>query len=351
MTEVIFELGKNFVVTKEEVHPDVLVERAFALIDSAKESGAKIVKFQVHTVEDEIHPDISITSPHFDQDRYTWVKRNSYSIEFWGKIRDYCTLVGLEFLATPMSRGAADLLNDIGVDRWKIGSGDILDFVMLDFIRDSNKPIILSSGMSSLEELKMSYQYLKEKAEDVSILHCVSQYPCPMDKLNLNTILTLKEEFPGVKIGFSDHSLSLEAPVMAVSLGAEIIEKHFTLSHDSWGPDHRTSVLPHEMKEIIKRIEKADSYVPSKSDVSMLGDGKKHINSVEATFRPSFRKGLYFAEDTKCNTMMEPSLIYAMRPKSLLPSSLPSEEYPSILGKILVKDVKKYELINFDCFN
>lgn len=341
MIEIIAEIGKNFVVTEKEEPLKILLSRTRNLIQQAKEIGFNTVKFQVHNVEDEIHPNSDITSPHFNQDRISWVKRNTYPIEFWWDIKEYCRNLDIEFLATPMSRGAAILLNEeIGIDRWKIGSGDILDFVMLDYIRDSNKPIILSSGMSTLEELKKSYEYLKKKNENITILHCVSQYPCSLSALNLKTIPFLQKIFPEAKIGFSDHSLGIEGSLMAIKLGATLIEKHFTLDKNAWGPDHKASLLPNEMKELVKRIENNDFLEPTSET---LGIETKYLQNEEAVFRPVFRKGLYAARELIKGEMYESDMMYALRPQSV--GGSPSEKYPEFLGKFVGSDYKKYDAI------
>lgn len=339
--EIIAEIGKNFVISEQPEPLDVLLQRAKLLIDKAKECGAKIVKFQCHNYEDEIHPEAKLISPHFNQDRLEWVKRNTYPTDFWWSIKEYCREQEMEFLATPMSRGAAELLNeDVGIDRWKIGSGDILDFVMLDYIRDSNKPVILSSGMSTLEELRKSYEYLHEKTNDISILHCVSQYPCPLSELNLNTIPFLKNKFPGVRIGLSDHSLGIEGSLMAASLGAEIIEKHFSLSRDSWGPDHKASATLGEIQELIDWIKSGYGIEPTQE---ALGVKNKILQEDEAIFRPIFRKGLYASRNLIKGEMYEPDMIISLRPQ--LDGTEPSENYPLFLGKRVLEDIKKYGII------
>lgn len=342
MPEVIFEIGKNFVTTEKEQPESVLLEEIKRFVKTAKRCGAKTVKFQVHNVEDEIHPDISITSPHFNQDRYSWVKRNSYSPEFWWRVKKICTKEGIEFLATPMSRGAAEILNEeIGVDRWKIGSGDILDFVLLDYVRDTGKPVILSSGMSTLEELKMSYQYLAEKVKEITILHCVSQYPCPTVRLNLGTIPFLRRQFPGVPIGFSDHSLGIQGALMAERLGATIIEKHFTLDKSAWGPDHKASSSPHEMQELMEQLGK-----PVEMPQGIMGIEDKYLQPEEEQFRPSFRKGLYAARDIQPNEFIDPDMLISLRPQS--PFALPSQEYPNFLGKFTKKAISQYQPISYE---
>lgn len=343
MTKIIAEIGKNFVISKEEEPLDTLLVRAKDLVNRAKGAGCDIAKFQVHNAEDEIHPETELISPHFDHDRYSWVKRNTYPTEFWWEIVKYCREVGIEFLATPMSRGAAELLNeDIGVDSWKIGSGDILDFVMLDYIRDTGKPVILSSGMSSLEELEKSYYYLREKTPDISILHCVSQYPCPLSALNLSTIPFLKDHFPEATIGFSDHSLGIEGSLVAVKLGAKIIEKHFSCDREAWGPDHKVSLLPEEMSELVGEIKYGMPlawYLPERA----LGVATKYLQHDEEKFRPVFRKCLCAARDIRKGEVLERDTFYAMRPK--LKDALPSEEYPRLVGTLATQDFKKYEPI------
>src|SRR3990167_10262637 len=190
--EVICEIGKNFVTTEEKQPLSMLLENTKELIREAKKSDADVCKFQIHNVNDEIHPEAHITSPHFDQDRYEWVKRNTYPVEFWQELKNYCDEIEIEFLSTPMSKDAAILLENLGVKRYKIGSGDLLDFVMLDYIRNTGKPVIISSGMSSIQELRLAYNYLAEKVKDITIMHCVSNYPCKLEDLNLLTIPYLK---------------------------------------------------------------------------------------------------------------------------------------------------------------
>jgi N,N'-diacetyllegionaminate synthase len=336
--EIIAEIGKNFCITKKPEPIEVLLERAKTLIIEAKKAGASVVKFQCHFVDDEIHPKAKITSPHFDQDRHEWVKRNTYPFSFWLELKTYCETLGMEFLATPMSKGAAILLEHLGVKRWKIGSGDILDFVMLDYIRNTGKPIIISSGMSSIQELRLAYNYLAEKVKDITILHCVSNYPCKLEDLNLNTIKYLKKEFPKAKIGFSDHSLEVSTGAMVVSLGAVVVEKHFTLDRDSFGPDHKVSLLPHEFKQMVKEIKDCAVPIPKEA----LGVATKFINESEMKFRPIFRKGLFASNDIPEGKILEPEDFYALRPKG---EALKSELYPALLGSLATKSYQQYEAI------
>lgn len=294
-----------------------------------------MAKFQIHNVEDEIHPEAKITSPHFNHDRYEWVTRNTYPSEFWLELKEYCYEVGIEFLATPMSRGAVHLVEGI-VDRWKIGSGDLTDLVLLDSIRDYHKPIILSSGMSSLFELRRAYNFVREKTEDVTIMHCVSNYPCKMEDLNLLTIPFLKKQFPKAKIGFSDHSLEISTGAMAIALGAEVIEKHFTLDRNAWGPDHKCSLLPHEFAQMVKEIKMGTEEI---SKVA-LGVETKFVNEEEMKFRKVFHKGLYANRDVKKGELISREDIIALRPRGDAPSS---QDYELYIDHVAGKDYHKYD--------
>ncbi|GAF77642.1 unnamed protein product, partial [marine sediment metagenome] len=175
---VIAELGKNFIQTKEERPVEEYLENAKELVQLAKQAGADAVKFQAHNIEDE-QLDIKITAPHFSgSDRYNWVKRNTLATppDFWKALKKYCDKLGIIFFSTPMSRGAAQMLEQrLDVPLWKVGSADILDFVMLDFIAKTNKPIILSTGMSTLAEVDKAVAFLQKRTRDIVLMHCVSE--------------------------------------------------------------------------------------------------------------------------------------------------------------------------------
>src|SRR3989344_2587794 len=206
---IIAEIGKNFIQTQEERPVSEYLKNARALVKAAKDAGADAVKFQTHSVEDE-QLDITVISPHFKgADRYSWVTRNTNATplnEFWKPLKRYCADIGILFHSTPMSRGAAKILNAVGVQFWKVGSGDILDFVTLGYLAATGKPIIVSSGMSTLEELDTTMSFLKRHNAPVIVLHCVSKYPCPPAELNLSTIGFLRDRYR-VPVGFSDHSI------------------------------------------------------------------------------------------------------------------------------------------------
>jgi sialic acid synthase SpsE len=337
---IIAEIGKNFIQSEEERSVEEYLENAKNLVRLANESGADAVKFQTHNLEDE-QLNIKITSPHFSgSDRYNWVQRNDNAtpLYFWEEIKEYCKKLDIIFFSTPMSRGAAMKLEKVDIPLWKIGSGDLLDFVMLDFIAKTKKPIIISSGMSELKEVDKSIEFLKKRNCEIALLHCVSKYPCPSEELNLKTINFFKKRY-AIPIGFSDHSIDYNSSLAAVGIGATIIEKHFSLSRNLWGSDHKVSLIPSELKEMVKRIRNKEHIVADN-----YGKEAKFLNEGESVFRPIFRKSLVAAKNIKEGELITKESVYAMRPQFYI-TGLPSEKYEEIIGKKINKNLNKYDPI------
>jgi sialic acid synthase SpsE len=342
---IIAEIGKNFIQTKKEQSLSVYLKNAKKLVDAAKDAGADAVKFQTHTVEDEQF-NVKVVSHHFKgSDRFSWVKRNTFPVEkFWKPLKAYCDKKKIIFFSTPMSRGAAKILQNLGVKLWKVGSGDILDFVMLDYIRQTKKPIIISSGMSTLSEVKKSIDFLNKKNKDIILLHCVSKYPCPPEELNLKTIGLLQKKFD-FPVGFSDHSLGINSALAAATLGARVIEKHFSANRNLWGSDHKVSMTPGEFKRMVAGIRKIEAGYLYKINQRMMGKKIKKVNKDEEAFRPLFRKSLVAACDIPKGRVLKADMIYAMRPQKYL-EGLRSEEYEDVIGKKTKQRLIRYQPID-----
>ncbi|MBI2055588.1 MAG: N-acetylneuraminate synthase family protein [Candidatus Sungbacteria bacterium] len=353
---VVAEVGKNFINTAEERPVEEYLANAKALVKAAKEAGADAVKFQTHTVDDE-QLNVEIVSPHFKgADRHSWILRNERSTpfdDFWRPLKQYCDEIGIVFFSTPMSRGAAQKLQALDVPIWKVGSGDLLDFVMLDYLASTRKPIIISSGMSTLEEVDWAMDFLKRRGVETVLMHCVSKYPCPPEDLNLGTIKFLEERY-SLPIGFSDHSIGYESAVAAVALGARIIEKHFSFSRDLWGADHKVSMTPDEFRIMVAEIRALEKQ-PAQKSVWLerdavkagLGSGPKTLQEGEAVFRPYFRKSLMAGRNIPAGTAITADMLYAMRPQAHA-GGLPSEEYENVLGRAAKTNLKKYGPIKWE---
>lgn len=341
---IIAEIGKNFIQSKEDKPVSEYLENAKKLVDAAVDAGCDAVKFQTHNVEDE-QANIDVVSPHFQgSDRYSWVMRNTKATprnEFWEPLKEYCGQKGIVFFSTPMSRGSAQKIEDL-VPLWKVGSGDVQDYVLLDYISQTGKPIIISTGMVSIDELDKILQDYSSAPSPFIVLYCISKYPCPKEEFNLSTITHLQEKYPHISIGFSDHSIGDEAALAAVKLGAKVIEKHFSFSRDLWGSDHKVSMTPEEMKEMIRKIRLGE-YI-SVDHKPFLGDKEKEFEGANNQFRPYFNKSLVAACNISRGTVVTKEMVYAMRPKMFL-KGIPSNELHNIIGKKVNKDFTKYEPI------
>lgn len=274
MTKIIAEIGKNFINVEGEQSPEALLDKAKILVDLAKEAGADIVKFQTHVFEDEQHKRSEV--------RYEWIKRNERGTpydKFWLPLKEYCDQQKIEFLTTPMSKMAAEKVQDL-VKQWKVGSAELTDFSLLTYLASTDKPVILSSGMSDVPQVRQALDVLTSRGADITLMHCVSVYPCPDEWLNLNTIKFWQEELPNFKLGFSDHSLSTLAPAIAVAMGAVVIEKHFTIDRTAFGPDHKVSLIPTEFAEMVQNIRRVEA---------MLGVNGKILLKEEKEFWKNFR--------------------------------------------------------------
>lgn len=347
---IIAEIGKNFIQTEDDRPQSEYIKNAKKLIDEACKAGVDAVKFQTHEVTDE-QAEISVTSPHFkSMERYRWLERNTRAtpIEFWYEIKRYAEDKGLIFFSTPMSRLTAHKLHKVGMPLWKVGSGDIDDFFLLDFIVETKKPIIVSSGMVGFEELDRIMKYLSSKKTPVGLLYCISQYPCPPEHFNLATIEHFKERYPKAIIGFSDHSIDgHEITLAAIKLGARVIEKHFSLSRDLWGPDHKASLTPSEFGELVKRVRSGE-YIDI-DHTSFYGLYDKELEGAKNKFRPYFKKTLVISRDVPAGTTISISDLKALRPRMHL-KGLSPEFYKKIIGKRVKKSIKRHTPLQDNMF-
>lgn len=342
---VIAEIGKNFIQTEKERPVSEYLRNAKALVNAAKDAGCDAVKFQTHEVQDEVL-NVNFTSPHFEaRDRHSWVARNTKATpleKFWKPLKRHCDKKGITFFSTPMSRKAAQKLQKVGVPFWKIGSGDIFDYVLLDYIAGTKKPVIYSTGMTSLNELDSVVSYFSEKEIPQVVLYCISKYPAPKKYFNLATIEYLKEKYPDITIGFSDHSLGYDVALAAVKVGARVIEKHFSFSRMLWGADHKVSMTPSEMKEMVMKI-RSGAYKKA-NPAPYYGRKDRELEGAKNQFRPYFHKALVAGNDIPAGKVITKNMIFAMRPK-MHSRGLAPERLHECAGRRAKKALKKYEPI------
>ncbi len=341
---VIAEIGKNFIQSEKEETVEENLAKAKLLVDAAVDAGVDAVKFQTHRVEDE-QMRTEVVSPHFDgMDRYRWVDRNTRAtpVTFWREIADYCSRKNIIFFSTPMSRNAARLLRTINVPFWKVGSGDVMDYLLMDELIATGLPIILSTGMVSLRELDEIIHRVRAKKVPLTVLYCVSKYPCPPEEFNLATITYLRETYPDITVGFSDHSLGHSVTYAAIQLGARVIEKHFSFSRNAWGPDHKASLTPDEMREMVEHIRNG-AYREVDTTV-YEGDRNRELEGAQNQFRPYFHKGLMAADFIPAGTVLTPDLLIALRPL-MLSGALASNNIDTVVGRRTTVDLHPHDPI------
>lgn len=240
------------------------MDSAKRLIKAAKDAGADIVKFQLHVPEFEMVPGaVKFWAGSMDD---VLREVNFEKPEQHKELKEYCEEIGIQYLCTPFCSKAADILEKVGVDGFKTGSGELTNFPMIRHIARKKKPMIVSTGMSTLEEISETVKVLNEEKAEFVLMHCVSEYPAKYEHLNLGMVQILKEKF-GVITGFSDHTNEIYSAVAAVVLGAKVIEKHFTIS-DLHGPDDLVSLSPEEFKQMVNGIRKIEVALGTERKVS-----------------------------------------------------------------------------------
>lgn len=271
-------MGKRCLIIAEAgVNHNGRLDLALELCNKAKEAGADVVKFQTWKTEKIItqnvaQADYQTINTGIRESQFDMLKRLELTYDEFRKIKEHCDDIGIIFSSTADEEESLDFLIELGVPFIKTGSGDIGNISFLRYIGSKRLPVIMSTGMSSLADTDISINALREGgAENISILHCTTNYPCPYEDVNLRAMLTLKDAFH-LPVGYSDHTMGKDVAIAAAALGATIIEKHFTLDCKMEGPDHAASTEPEEFAELVKSIRRVETF---------LGDGVKRPTSAE----------------------------------------------------------------------
>lgn len=329
-------MSKTLIIAEAGVNHNGSLEIAKQLVRTAKECGADIVKFQTAKLD-------SLVSKHAEMADYQ--KKNTgkeesqkemlrkllLSYEDFLTLADYCKEVGIQFLSTPFDIESIHFLNPMQ-DIWKVPSGEITNYPYLVEIAKTGKKVIISTGMAEMDEIEAAVRVLRENGtKDLTILHCTTEYPAPLDDVNLRVMQTLKEKF-GCPVGYSDHTKGIAVSLAASALGAEVIEKHFTLDRNMEGPDHKASLEPDELKALVdgvREIERA------------LGTGEKKPSEIELKNRLVARKSIVARMDIKAGDMFTEENLTTKRPGSGLSPML----WNSVIGQKAKRDFTEDELI------
>ena len=309
---------------------------AHSYIDAISKTGVDAIKFQTHIAEAEssIYEPFRVKFSKQDATRFDYWKRMEFNLEQWKGLKQHCDEVGLEFMSSPFSNAAVDLLEQVGIGCYKIGSGEVNNLLLLERITQTGKPIILSSGMSSYDELDKTVEFLKSKNTDYSILQCTTAYPTQPEQYGFNVIKELKERYH-VPIGFSDHSAKIETSIAAVVLGAEILEFHAVFNKNMFGPDVSSSLTVEEIKKLVtavRNIEKALLHPIDKTDNS-------NFSSVKAIFE----KSLAVNKNLKAGHVIKFSDLETKKPAN---KGISASKFKEIIGKQITKDMMQWDFLN-----
>jgi N,N'-diacetyllegionaminate synthase len=325
--QIIAEAGVNH-------NGDIIVAKR--LVDEAKRCGADIVKFQTFDPK-KLASKYAVMAEYqkqnlgIEESQIEMLGRLTLREEDYIELSDYCRNIGIEFLSTPFDTKSVHFLNNLQ-SIWKIPSGEITNYPYLVEIAKTGKDIILSTGMSTIEDVDAAIKVLIDNgAGKITLLHCTTNYPTPMEDVNLKAMITLKERYR-CSVGYSDHTNGIEVPIAAVAMGASVIEKHFTLDRSMSGPDHKASLEPNELKAMVDAIRNIEL---------ALGDGIKVPAESEMKNMNIARKSIIAAKPIKKGEILSDSNLTTKRPGTGISPML----WNSVLGTKAVRDFDEDELI------
>ena len=328
---------KTFIIAEAGVNHNGSLEIAKKMVDSAALCGVDAIKFQTFKAENlvsKIAPkaDYQIENTQNHESQLRMIEKLALSYDEFRKLHQYCIDKKILFLSTPFDLESIDFLEELGMPIWKIPSGEITNLPYLMKIAKTGKPIIMSTGMCEMDEIKAAIQVLQGNgAEQIQLLHCNTEYPTPYEDVNLLAMQTLKNEF-GCEVGYSDHTQGIEVPIAAVALGAGIIEKHFTLDQNMEGPDHKASLEPDELKAMVDRIRNIEK---------SLGTPDKKVSESERKNINIARKSIVAACDIKAGEILNENNITVKRPGN----GISPMKWNEVLGTVAKKNFGEDELI------
>lgn len=314
-------------------------ELAKQLALKAKEAGADYVKYQTAVPEKVISRYAEMAEYQKEntgkvESQLEMCKRIHLKLSDYAPLKKYCEEIGIEFISTPFDLDSIDVLKDMGMDFWKVPSGEITNYPYLVKIANTHMPVVMSTGMCEIHEIREALNVLCDNGltmDQISLLHCNTEYPTPMKDVNLKAMDDLSREF-GVRVGYSDHTKGIEVPIAAVAMGAQIIEKHFTLDHKMEGPDHKASLEPDELKAMVDAIRNIEQ---------AIGDGAKHVSESERKNIAIARKSIIAARDIKKGETLSEGNLTVKRPGN----GISPMKWKEVIGTVAVRDFKEDELI------
>lgn len=326
-----------YIIAEAGVNHNGSVDLAKQMIDKAKEAGADCVKFQTFIAENTVSKnavkaDYQKLYTNSAESQLDMIRRLELSFDEFVELDTHCKQKEIDFLSTAFDEESLHFLNTLGMKKWKIPSGEITNLPFLIKVAQLNQPVILSTGMSTMSEVKSAVSILQAYgAAEITALHCTTEYPAPYEDVNLNAMKTLEQEL-NLPVGYSDHTSGIEVSIAAVALGATIIEKHFTLDRNMQGPDHKASLEPDELKKMIRCIRHIERAM-GKGHKEPMGSEKKNIEIA--------RKSIVAKKDIVKGEVLTEETITVKRPGN----GISPMKWFDVIGKEAVRDFAGDELI------
>ena len=325
-----------YIIAEAGVNHNGDINLAYQLVDAAKAAGVDCIKFQTfksenlvsHTAQKAEYQKAATG----DSSQQDMLKQLELSFGEFVSLKEYCDRKGICFLSTPFDFESIEFLNSIEMPFWKIPSGEVTNYPYLVALAKTGKPVVMSTGMCEMQEIEDAIAVLRENgASDIKLLHCNTEYPTPYEDVNLRAMKTLRDAF-GVEVGYSDHTKGIEVPIAAVSMGASVIEKHFTLDRNMEGPDHKASLEPQELKQMVDSIRHIEA---------ALGSGDKKPSPSEKKNMSVARKSIVAAKRIKAGDILTEENITVKRPGN----GICPMRWKEVLGTRAVRNFEEDELI------
>ena len=309
------------------------LDTALEMCSLAKLAGADFIKFQHHLADEEMLADVPM-SDNFEEPLYEFLKKNALDIGDHIRLKEFCEEIGIKYLCTPFSAKAAEELAEIGVTMFKIGSGELRDLPTLKKIATLGRPMILSTGMSTMEEIRDTAEFLQDQGATFSFLNCVSEYPPKYEEMNIGFITTLQDSFPGLIIGHSDHSPDLYTSFAAVALGARIVEKHVILDKKTPGPDQSVSIDFFELAQLVDGVRKIELSLGS----------SKSVQPREVAIREWAYRSVVVVRDIDAGAVLQESDLTTKRPGT----GIPATELFNLIGRKIKRPVVENTMLTWE---
>ena len=325
---------KPFIIVEACINHQGNYKIAEEMVYMAYAMGVDCIKFQIHVLENEMLRKTPI-SDNFDESLWDTLERTNLTLNEHKRLKKLCETLGIMYLCTPFSRNGVDLLEELGVDFYKVGSGELTNLPLIEYIAKKEKPMIVSTGMSEIHEIQETVDLIKNLKTPLILTHCTSAYPCPYERINLGLIKDYQSRFQ-IPIGISDHSQGIYTSLGAVALGAALIEKHFTLDKMQNGPDHASSIEPYDLGELVKGAEAV---------YKAMGN-KKEIYSEEEQILAWARESVVSEVDIKAGQIIKEGMVWVKRPG---PTSgvIPAKHLKRIYGMTALRDIDKNSQIKW----